>query len=199
VLPGAGVGVGLGLGAGVGETEGDGDGEGVGPGAGPFPPQLAMRIIRHIAIVAVASPARRLPEAAPRTMKTPNAIINTAITGQVRSGDARGAAAALAVVVTVRVTFTGTLFAGVTVGGENVQMAPAGRPLQLRLVERLNPPDGITVRLYTVLCPAVTVAPSGELTREKSPAAFPTVNVVLAVLGCSVGSPAYSTETVNVP
>ena len=47
----------------------------------------------------------------------------------------------------MRVTFTGTLFTGETADGENVQLAPAGRPLQLKLTGRLNSPDGLSVKV----------------------------------------------------
>lgn len=141
------MGLGLGVGVGVGVAGGAGVGVGVGIVEPLPPPQLAIRTMSPRAAAAVASFARRFLGDNPKTTKRPTPIINTAAINPVPPDVTGGAAPAAAVVVTVRVTFTGTLFAGVTVEGENVQLAPAGRPVQAKPVAKLKPPDGITVRV----------------------------------------------------
>jgi hypothetical protein len=52
--------------------------------------------------------------------------------------------------------------------GEKVAVAPAGRPVRLRLTVSLNPPMPVMVTLYEVLFPALTLFEPGETPIEKS-------------------------------
>jgi hypothetical protein len=57
----------------------------------------------------------------------------------------------------------------VTEVGLNEALAPAGNPLPERLTVPPNPPDPVTVALYEVPVPAVTVCEAGAAETEKSP------------------------------
>ena len=57
----------------------------------------------------------------------------------------------------------------VTVGGLKLALAPAGNPLTLKPTVPANPPDPVTVAVYDVFPPAVTVAEAGVAAMEKSP------------------------------
>ena len=52
----------------------------------------------------------------------------------------------------------------------NDTLAPVGRPLALNVTAELNPFDGVTVTLYVVPLPAVTVWLDGVAPMVKSPA-----------------------------
>jgi len=70
------------------------------------------------------------------------------------------------VVVTVMVEFAVPL-PGVTEAGENVQLAAAGRPEQLRATDEGNvPPKADTVAVYLAELPALTVTLDGEADTE---------------------------------
>src|SRR5215813_8879250 len=60
--------------------------------------------------------------------------------------------------------------------GVKLALAPAGKPLTLRLTVSVNPPIGVTVVVYEVPLPACTVCDAGEALMLKSPtiAAFTT-------------------------
>lgn len=57
----------------------------------------------------------------------------------------------------------------VTEAGLKLALAPAGNPLTLKLTLLANPPDPVTVAVYDVFPPAVTVAEAGVAEMEKSP------------------------------
>jgi hypothetical protein len=57
----------------------------------------------------------------------------------------------------------------VTDVGLNTALAPAGKPLTVKPTLPVNPPDPVTVVVYEVLPPAVTVAEAGVAEMEKSP------------------------------
>lgn len=57
----------------------------------------------------------------------------------------------------------------VTDVGLKVALAPAGNPLALKLTLPENPPDPVTVAVYDVPLPAVTVWEAGVAEMEKSP------------------------------
>lgn len=57
----------------------------------------------------------------------------------------------------------------VTDVGLKLALAPAGNPPTLKLTLPPNPPDPVTVAVYEVLPPAVTVAEAGVAEIEKSP------------------------------
>jgi hypothetical protein len=57
----------------------------------------------------------------------------------------------------------------VTDAGLNDAPAPVGNPLTVKPTLLLNPPDPVTVVVYEVLPPAVTVAEAGVAEMEKSP------------------------------
>jgi len=58
-----------------------------------------------------------------------------------------------------------------TGSGLKLPVAPVGKPLTLRVTAWLNPLLGVTVMLYCVLAPAVTVSCVGEADNEKPDAA----------------------------
>ena len=55
----------------------------------------------------------------------------------------------------------------VTEAGLKLALAPLGRPLTLKLTTPLNPPDAVTVAVYDVPAPAVTVCDAGDAVMEK--------------------------------
>ena len=57
----------------------------------------------------------------------------------------------------------------VTDVGLKLALAPAGNPLALRFTTPVNPPDPVTVAVYEVPLPAVTVWEAGVAAIEKSP------------------------------
>lgn len=57
----------------------------------------------------------------------------------------------------------------ITEAGLKVAFAPAGNPLMVKLTFPLNPPDPVTVAVYDVPAPAVTVCEDGVAEMEKSP------------------------------
>ena len=56
---------------------------------------------------------------------------------------------------------------GVTVAGEKLHFAPAGRPEQLNETAESKPFAGVTVIVAVPLCPAVTVSDVGAAAMEK--------------------------------
>ena len=52
--------------------------------------------------------------------------------------------------------------------GLNVALAPEGRPLALKVTLPVKPPDGVTVAVYVVPLPGVTVREDGVAEMEKS-------------------------------
>ena len=70
-------------------------------------------------------------------------------------------------VVTVNVVDPGVMPPNSTLAGENVQVAPAGRPEQMKVTAELNPLAGVTVTVVVALCPAVTVSDVGEAATVK--------------------------------
>ena len=54
--------------------------------------------------------------------------------------------------------------------GVKAALAPAGKPLTLRLTVSVNPPLGVTVAVYEVPLPACTVCDAGDAVMLKSPA-----------------------------
>jgi len=89
-------------------------------------------------------------------------------------------AAVVADVLTVSTVDTGAPD-GVTVAGEKLHEAPAGRPVQLKPTAELNPFDGVTVTVAVLLRPAVKVVAVGEVTTEKSGAGRLMVYVAVPV------------------
>src|SRR5215471_12575467 len=111
----------------------------------------------------------------------------------------------------------------VTEAGLKLALAPAGNPLALRLTAPANPPEPVTVAVYDVPFPAVTVWEAGVALTEKSPTtgAVTTrvteavwvvvplvpvivngklpVGVVLLVVTVSVESPEVTDAGLNVP
>src|SRR5215831_5913668 len=57
----------------------------------------------------------------------------------------------------------------VTELGLKLALAPVGKPLAVRPTTPLNPPDPVTVAVYEVPLPAVTVCDAGDAETEKSP------------------------------
>ena len=57
----------------------------------------------------------------------------------------------------------------VTEVGLKLAVAPLGRPLALKPTTPLNPPDPVTVAVYEVPPPAVTVCDAGDAAMVKSP------------------------------
>ena len=57
----------------------------------------------------------------------------------------------------------------VTDVGLKLALAPAGNPLALKFTTPANPPAPVTVAVYDVPFPAVTVAEAGVAAMEKSP------------------------------
>jgi len=55
----------------------------------------------------------------------------------------------------------------VTEVGLKLALAPLGRPLTLRATTPVNPPDAVTVAVYEVPAPAVTVCDAGVAAMEK--------------------------------
>ena len=55
----------------------------------------------------------------------------------------------------------------VTEVGLKLALAPLGRPLTLKATAPVNPPDAVTVAVYEVPAPAVTVCDAGEAVMEK--------------------------------
>ena len=53
--------------------------------------------------------------------------------------------------------------------GLKLALAPAGNPLALKVTLLLNPPEPVTVAVYDVPLPAVTVVEAGVAEMEKSP------------------------------
>jgi hypothetical protein len=53
--------------------------------------------------------------------------------------------------------------------GLNDPIAPVGNPLTVNVTVPVNPPDGVTVAVYEVPAPAVTVLELGEAVTLKSP------------------------------
>lgn len=53
--------------------------------------------------------------------------------------------------------------------GTKPALAPAGRPLTLRLTVSVKPPLGVMVAVYAVEVPACTVCEAGEAVMVKSP------------------------------
>jgi len=53
--------------------------------------------------------------------------------------------------------------------GLKLALAPAGNPLALKVTTPANPPDPVTVAVYDVPLPAVTVAEAGVAAMVKSP------------------------------
>lgn len=62
----------------------------------------------------------------------------------------------------------------VTEVGLKLALAPAGNPLTLKVTLLANPPEPVTVAVYDVFPPAVTVAEAGVAETEKSPGGFTT-------------------------
>ena len=56
----------------------------------------------------------------------------------------------------------------VTEVGLKVALAPLGRPLTLKLTAPVNPPTAVTVAVYDVPAPCVTVCDAGDAVMEKS-------------------------------
>jgi hypothetical protein len=77
--------------------------------------------------------------------------------GTGRSGRERGTLLAGAVVVTVTVTFAAEL-PGISVLGENAQVAPEGALAHAKVTLWLNPPWPATLRVYVADCPGATLA-----------------------------------------
>ena len=65
-------------------------------------------------------------------------------------------------VVTVSVVFAAVVPDGVTVAGEKLHAAPAGKPLHANVIAELKPFCGVTDTATVPLCPAVTVTAAGE-------------------------------------
>jgi hypothetical protein len=80
----------------------------------------------------------------------------------------RGAVAAGAVVVTVRVVEIG-LIPGMRTAGEKLQLDAAGNPVQEKLTAEEKSPTGLMVMLNAAAWPALRVALWGEATMAKSP------------------------------
>ena len=80
------------------------------------------------------------------------------------------------VVETVTIVFP----APVTEVGLNVAVVFAGKPLTLKVTTPPNPPSGLTVAVYVVLDPLLTVCAAGDGTMLKLPTV--TVTDVLAVI-----------------
>ncbi|HEY5028122.1 MAG TPA: hypothetical protein VIK39_06905 [Candidatus Angelobacter sp.] len=76
------------------------------------------------------------------------------------------AAVALAAVVTVKVEEV-----PVTGFELKVPLAPVGRPIALKKTAPVNPPVRVTVTVYVVLAPAVTVLEPGDIETVKLPLA----------------------------
>jgi hypothetical protein len=72
------------------------------------------------------------------------------------------------VVLIVKVEVTGLTPFGVSVDGEAVQAAAAGRPLQASVTWALYPNSGFTVTVKLVEFPATIVAVSGATAKPKS-------------------------------
>jgi hypothetical protein len=83
-----------------------------------------------------------------------------------------------AVVPRVSVLVTGAPL-GVTLEGLNEQLAPVGRPLQLKLTESLNPPTGVTVMVEVPELPGTRLTDVGEAEMLKSGGSV-TVSVTVA-------------------
>src|SRR5690349_9148749 len=155
------------------------------------PPQLAIDNIK-------AMPARKgqrrfafflvwkLPAS-----RSPNTMPRDHATFQGRR-PATGTAAELnAVVLMVSVVEAGPAL-GVTLAGAKVQLEAAGKPLQEKLTAELMPFTGFTVMVNMADWPALMVAAVGFAETVKSPPAFPTMMVTLAVPGARTASPGYS-------
>ena len=65
-------------------------------------------------------------------------------------------------VATVSVVFAAVVPEGVTVAGEKLHAAPAGKPLHANVTAELKPFCGVTDTATAPLCPAVTVTAAGE-------------------------------------
>jgi ABC-type enterobactin transport system permease subunit len=70
----------------------------------------------------------------------------------------------------------------VTEDGLNVPVAPLGNPLTLNPTVPVNPPEGVTVTVYVVLFPRLTVLELGEAEIEKSGVATTRVALTVWVL-----------------
>ena len=57
---------------------------------------------------------------------------------------------------------------GVTVEGEKLHVAPAGKPEQANDTNALNPFEGVTVMVAVPDCPWFTVIDAGDAAKEKS-------------------------------
>lgn len=116
--------------------------------AEPLPPQLTM--IKRMATPAVVARAFK------RRLRDENAMIhnaeakrivatNSGVAGKAFCGTA-AIEEAVAVVVTVSREFAVTTL-GETLAGENAHVAPAGRPLQEKVVGCVKPPEGRTLKM----------------------------------------------------
>ena len=73
----------------------------------------------------------------------------------------------------------------VTDVGLNDPVAPAGRPITLKLTVPVNPPLGVTVAVYVVLAPRYTVRETGLAEIVK----FDEVTVIVRVAGLLAAPP----------
>ena len=69
--------------------------------------------------------------------------------------------------VTVSVEVAGAAPTGVTVAGEKLQVAPVGRPEQLKVVAEAKPFAGATERVAVPVCPGAMVSDAGETVMVK--------------------------------
>ena len=71
------------------------------------------------------------------------------------------------VVLTVKVEVTALVPLGVTVAGEAVQVASAGKPEQVSVTGEVNPDTELTLTVTFVGLPATTVAEAGLMDKPK--------------------------------
>jgi hypothetical protein len=134
------------------------------PGIGLLPPHPVIQFIVKMHTIANVSPRRSLRlrrrPARHRTVAASDAPGHSGF----RSGVIRAEAAAVAMVNVV----VAAADAGVTLAGEKVHVAPAGRPEHAKETAELNPFSGRIVTVVVPLLPPVTVSEAGVRVRLKS-------------------------------